>query len=360
MNKTKILLYQAIPGMIVASDIFTKDGNLIISANTPLTDKIITRLEFYSIIELTVYRVSSAQDIDTELKEETYNEKIKKSESFLRFQKAYENTRDEFKTSLDQIVTERKPIDTDKLLSEAGAILTHCESHTELLNMLHCMRNFDDTTYLHSLNVALICNIIGRWLHFKPEDLEVLTLSGLLHDVGKLMIPSDILLKPAKLTAEEYATAKTHTVLGYHLMKEQPIDIRIKHSALMHHERCDGSGYPLGMPGSKIEDFAKLVAIADVYDAMTSARIYRGPLCPFEVLAVFETEGLSKFDTKYVMTFMEGIAQTYVNNTVRLSNDMVGEVVMINKNELSRPIVKVNDQFLDLSRKRDLTITAIL
>jgi putative nucleotidyltransferase with HDIG domain len=346
--------------MVAASDVYTKENHLIISKGTILSDKIITRLRFYSIIELSVYYMHEMSGIKEELEQTTYYEKIKESESFQRFHLAYVNTVNDIKGSLDSIASNPSAIDTDRLLSDAGKILCQCDSSIELFNMLHCMRNYDDTTYVHSLNVALICNIIGKWLNFNQEDLEIITLSGILHDIGKLMIPNDIITKPAKLTDEEFSTIKTHTIRGYNLLKAMHIDSRIKHAALMHHERCDGSGYPYGFYNEQIDPFAKLVAIADVYDAMTCARVYRGPLCPFEVISIFESEGYSKYDPRYIMTFLAGIVQTYINNTVRLSNGQVGEIVMINKMELARPVIRLNETYIDLTKQRDLQIVALV
>lgn len=361
MNIIKILINQAVPGMIVAADIFTKDNHLIISKGTTLSDKVITRLKFYSIIELTIFSVPSEKDtVILEEDASTYYEKIKQSEAFQRFHLAYKNTVNEFKVSLDNFVTGQKDLETDKLLDEATKILNQSKSNIELFNMLHCLRQYDDTTYVHSLNVALICNVIGKWLQFSEEDLEIITLCGLLHDVGKLMIPMDIITKPAKLTDQEFSTIKTHTIRGYNLLKSRNIDPRIKHCALMHHERCDGSGYPYGFYSDQIDPFAKLVAIADVYDAMTCARVYRGPLCPFEVVTIFENEGYTKYDPKFIMTFLEGIVQTYIHNTVKLNNSIIGEIILINKLELSRPVVKVGEKFIDLSKMRDLQITSLV
>jgi putative nucleotidyltransferase with HDIG domain len=358
MNQTTIFTTQAIPGMIVSKDIYTKDHHLVIAKDTELTDKIITRLEFYSIEDIFVY--SDAIPDEYEFVQTSFYEEIRKSEGFQRFHLAYMNTVSEFKYSLDNIVTNQTEIDTDRLLSDVSKILYQCNSNIELFNMLHCMRQYDDTTYIHSLNVSIICNIIGKWLHFSPEDLEVITLCGLLHDLGKLMIPSKIITKPAKLTDDEFTTIKTHTIRGYNILKNKKIDPRIKHAALMHHERCDGSGYPYGFYSEQIDPFAKLVSIADVYDAMTCARVYRGPLCPFKVVNIFETEGYTKYDPRYIITFMEGIVQTYIHNRVRLSNNLEGEIIMINKLELSRPVIKTGDKFIDLYRQRDLSIEAII
>lgn len=360
MKAAKILTAQAVPGMIVAEDVYTKDHHLVIAKDTTLSDKIITRLEFYSITDLSVLTDTNIIEKENTIIETTFYEEIKKSEAFRRFHKAYISTVNDFQNTLNNIVTNDKEIDTDHLLTDLSKILYQCNTNIELFNMLHCMREFDDTTYVHSLNVSLICNIIGKWLHFSPEDLEVITLCGLLHDLGKLLIPSDIITKPAKLTQEEYTTIKTHALRGYNLLKDKNIDSRIKNAALMHHERCDGSGYPYGLTNEHIEPFAKLVSIADVYDAMTCARVYRGPLCPFEVVSIFETEGYTKYDPKYIMTFLEGIVQTYIHNNVRLNDKKEGEIVLINRFELSRPVVKVNDQFIDLSKHRNLYIESLI
>lgn len=359
MKTRKISLSQAVPGMMTASDLYSEDGILIMNKDTTLTDKIITRLEFYSIVELRIYIIASYKDASVALEHDSYYEKLRKSESFKAFKKAYQNAVEGFKNSFEGILSHKQSINSDQLLADISKIICQTSNSMEIFNMMQYIHNFDDTTYIHSLNVALICNIIGKWLQFAPEDLETITLCGLLHDIGKLLVPSEIILKPSKLTKEEYSTVQTHSLLGYNLLKDQELDERIKNAALMHHERCDGSGYPYGYKGDLIDSYTKLVSIADVYDAMASPRVYRGPLCPFEVMSIFEAEGYKKYDPKYFLTFMQGIADAYIKSKVRLNNDMIGEVVLINYSELSRPVVKVDDQFIDLSRERDISIIAL-
>jgi len=360
MNTVKILTSQAVPGMVVSEDVYTKDLHLIISKDTTLTDKIITRLNFYSITDLYVYSDDNLVKTEADYFENTFYSELKKSEAFSRFYKAYHKSANRLKNSMDDFLNNRDELEADKLMSEVRSILYQCGTNIELFHMLHCMREYDDTTYIHSLNVSLIGNILGKWLKFSSEDLEAITLAGLLHDVGKLFIPNEIIAKPGKLTEDEFSLIKTHTIRGYHILKDKKIDERIKNVALMHHERCDGSGYPNGLLSHEIDPFAKLIAIADVYEAMTSARVYRGPLCPFEVINLFETEGYLKYDAKYILTFLEGVVQTYINNTVRLNNKMEGEIVLINKFDLSRPVIMCNDQFIDLSKHRDLYIEALI
>jgi HD-GYP domain-containing protein (c-di-GMP phosphodiesterase class II) len=128
----------------------------------------------------------------------------------------------------------------------------------------------------------------------------------------------------------------------------------------MHHERCDGTGYPLKWRGAKISTHAKVVTIADVYDAMTANRSYRRPMCPFDVLAIIEKESLQKYDVRFVLTFLQNVANTYINDYCRLSNGKEGYIIYINKEKLSRPIVKCDREYINLMEHPEITIECIL
>lgn len=362
MKQKKIATARAVPGMIVASDIYTDNNQLIISKNTYLTDRIITRLKFYAIREFPIFIPEPEKAKEPPQEEEllTYSQRVRRTPEFKKFNSTFISTAKKFKSSLDSIAEPGAEINIDQLLLETNNILYNCRNGLHVFDMLHNMRRYDDLTYVHSLNVALISNVFGKWLHFSPEDIELLTLAGLLHDIGKLMIPSEIITKPEKLTEQEYATIKTHAMRGYYILKGKDISDRVKNVALMHHEKIDGSGYPQGLKGDQIDDFAKIISIADVYDAMTSARIYRGPLCPFEVIGIFEEEGYQKYDTKYLLTFLEEIVLTYMHNRVRLSNGLEGEIIMFNRTSPSRPMIHIGEGFIDLSEQKDIFITEIL
>ena len=128
----------------------------------------------------------------------------------------------------------------------------------------------------------------------------------------------------------------------------------------MHHERCDGSGYPFGLYASDIDDYASIIAVADVYDAMTADRCYRLGLCPFEVIAQFEQEGLQRYKPRYILTFLEHIAHTYLHNRVLLNNGQTGEIIFINK-RLTRPTIQIAPaRFINLEEHPELYIQAII
>lgn len=378
MKKLKILTSQAVPGMIIEEDVYTAANHLIIPAGTTVSNKVITRLKFYSIHQITVsvedeaaippapapsaqvQTVRPAPAPKPIPKPEMYSERVKNTREFKAFSSSVERSTERFHNQIASIVEKDAPINEDVLINDINSILLHARNGMHVFDMLHSMRDFDDETYLHSINVAMIANVLGRWLNFTRRDLDTLTLCGLLHDIGKLVMPPEIIKKPGKLTDAEHETMMSHPLRGYNILRAQKANIHVQMTAMMHHERCDGSGYPLGIKAEQIDRFAKVVMVADVYEAMTAARVYRGPLCPFEVIGIFESEGLAQYDTRTVMTFLDHVNQTYLHNNVRLSNQSVGEIVMMNPTSLSKPVIKVGNDFIDLSREHDLYIEAIL
>lgn len=287
---------------------------------------------------------------------------VVRSKEFINFQVDYLVAKNALKDAFINLARDKAyTIDEKVLVESISNLYSSRKTITELFDMIYQMRSLDDSIYSHSVNVALISRMIGRWLHLDSKDLDTLTCCGLLHDIGKLAIPDYILNKPGKLTEEEFHTIKSHPKVGYELLRNQRIDSRIKQATLMHHERYDGSGYPRALSEGMIADYAMIVAIADVYDAMTATRSYREPLCPFEVISNFEKEGFQKFPTKYLLVFLDRIATTYQNNRVLLNDGRACKIVLLNQNHLSKPMVQLDDgTCIDLSTQKDLFISKVL
>ena len=288
-----------------------------------------------------------------------YSQAIKQSPEFMSFQVDFAVCLNELRDYFNAIITGNFKA-PDLLLEKVAAIIRPGQTTIDFFDMLHNLRSFDDSVYAHCLNVALISRMIGKWLKIPAEDLETLTLAGLLHDIVKTLIPDDFLNQQEKLTDEEYDLLCQHSKLGYDLLMPLPLDSHVKKAALMHHERCDGSGYPNKCTTDDIDDYANIIAIADVYDAMTAARTYRAPLCPFQVIAEFEKDGLQKYKPKFILTFLEHIASTYQNNHVLLSDGRAANIVLLNRNHLSRPLVQLeNGECIDLARS-ELYINSLI
>lgn len=351
-----------VPGMVTAEDVYTYSNQLILPKGLVLTDKTITKLEFYSIINIRIEDEVKTEDTPEAAVDPnaSYSEKVKSSPQFLEFKETFEKEVPRLRTLLDSIANDGADLDVDEVMLSIDRLLDNSRGYVNVFDMLHNLREYDDQTYIHGLNVGLICNVFARWLRMSEEEIRTATLCGLLHDIGKIIIPAEVLKKPDKLTTDEFTLVKRHTLEGYNILRKQGVSECVMNSALMHHERCDGTGYPFGIRNAKIDPYAKMVAVADVYDAMTSARVYRGPMCPFTVIEIFENEGLQKYDTRYIMTFLENVVNTYMLQRVRLSDGRTGEVVFINRSCLARPTVKVDSNFLDLTCHPELSIEAIV
>lgn len=359
------------PGMVTAEPVKTHSGQLIISSNVELTRTLISRMDFYGIksaqiVELVLGQTNPAIVAAPVASTEThskpvastntrysYSAKIKNSPEFKRFQVDFTLRTNDLKMCFDSFLNFGGSVNKENLLRETASLISFQQTTIEFFDMLHNMRHATDSIYAHSLNVGLISRMIGIWLDFPADALDTLTLAGLLHDIGKTKVPEEVLNKQSRLSDEEFTLVRQHPQYGYDILKKQPLDSHIKKSALMHHERCDGSGYPLGLTYEEIDDYALIIAIADVYDAMTAARSYRDPLCPFQVIAEFEKDGLQKYKPKYILTFLERIATTYQNNRVLLSNGQPARIVLLNRNQLSKPLVELNDgSYLDLCKSQ--------
>lgn len=360
MKEKTIFIFEAEEGMLLSQDVLLPDGHLILPAGSLLTHEIIERISNFHVLEIMVDTEARKINAIQQNKEPAYYAKIRQSESFKKFNIKYRCNISTVKKNLNEIVTSSAAIDTKALLRETSRIISDSKNSLLLLDMLNCMHEFDDITFVHSVNVALISSVIGQWVGCTKEEIEMLTLSGLLHDIGKLLIPNEILLKPGKLTLNEFDVIKTHVSLGYSKLKDQDIPTIVKEACLLHHERCDGNGYPFGIKGSKISFVAKIISIADVYDAMTSNRIYRGSICPFEVIRIMESNAFNQFDPKYLLPFLNNVISTYLHYDVKLSNGLIGEVIMINQNDLSCPVVKCDNEYLDLSKHHEIHIESIL
>lgn len=381
------------PGMVVEKPIVTKRGQTIAKAGTTLDAKLIARLSFYKIEEVTVEKefsdepakpleINDVMPPKEEPKEEppkeepkkeepkkerakmreamSYTNRLQSNQEFQDFQLSYSENMAALEEAFDTIIFGDGNISEEELIRKAESLFAS-KTSIQVFDLLHCMKSIDDSVYAHSINVALISRAIGKWLKLPREELNELTIAGLLHDIGKAEIPSEILNKAGKLTDEEFDLIKSHALKGSKLLKKAGFNSDIQFAALQHHERSDGSGYPRGLEADEISDFASIIAIADVYDAMTSARSYRTPKCAFQVIAAFEDEGLQKYNTRYILTFLERIANAYQNSKVILSDGRSGKIVYINKTRLSRPIVQVDDEtMVDLSRETDISITSIL
>ena len=247
MCMKRVKTSELVPGMVTATDVFNYSQQLILPKGMILNDRTITKLAFYSIIFVNVEDPSENDALEETPYEPSYYERIRTCPEFVQFRKEFETDVANFKSAMNDVVEKGAPLDISKLMNYTLNILDVDSTSPNVFDMLHIMREYDDSTYVHSMNVALICNVFARWLHMSEEEIRLATISGLLHDIGKTQIPDAIIKKPGKLTDDEYNIVKTHPREGYRLLRNSHLHPSVLNAVLMHHERCDGTGYPSGL-----------------------------------------------------------------------------------------------------------------
>jgi HD-GYP domain-containing protein (c-di-GMP phosphodiesterase class II) len=213
-----------------------------------------------------------------------------------------------------------------------GELVDELLSNGDLLLSIAEIRSFDSYTFVHSVNTCVLSVMAAMSIGYDRSKLVDLGVGALLHDLGKMFIPSEILNKPAALSRDEFETVKTHTQRGYALLRDQ-INLLSAHVAYQHHERCDGNGYPRGLKDEDIIPFAKLVAVADSFDAMTSDRVYSTAMFPDEAAGTLLSEAPERYDQSSVTAVVRCVAVHPVGSVVVLDTGEIGEVCRATRTE---------------------------
>lgn len=348
------------PGMVLGQDVYNYANQIVVKKGTVLDERTIDRLRRFEILRYLVEDEVVDMYESNRFHRSSYSERIQSSPEFQKFQKDYDEEVLTFQNMLNRVVEKHQKLEPEAMYRQVVNLLKDTGNTINAFDMVQNLRHYDDSTYAHSINVGLISSVFADWLGFEGEEKKTLTVAGILHDIGKTRMPLTIIQKPGKLSNEEYKIIKKHTELGFQILTENRLDYHIRYAALQHHERNDGSGYPQGLATRHIDPYAKIISIVDVYDAMTSPRVYRGPMCPFDVIEIFEQEGLQKYESEYILTFLRRIAESYLNENVKLSDGRVGRLVFINERALSRPTVLVDNEPVELGREKELRIMEIL
>lgn len=255
-----------------------------------------------------------------------------------------------------------KECDVDAMVDIAKAIVDEIRSAATLTLDMIDLRNFDDYTYKHSVNVSVLSTVIGMGMNLREAELVDLCAAALLHDLGKLNIAPEVINKPGFLTSEEYELIKTHSRLSYDLIKDKwNIAATTKAAVLEHHENEDGSGYPLGLSNEDIHRYAKIIHVADVYDALTTKRPYKKAYSIPEAMEYLMGSCGRLFDKQIVEAFMDYVPIYPKGVTISLSDGQEGIVVENSRFRTLRPIVRLfNGTTYDLFENVDLRSVTIL
>lgn len=336
------------PGMEIGQLVLTNDGQVVLGEGTILTPSLIERLDYWGISYLLI-KQNSNESSPWQESPESLTQK--------NFFADYSQTVDVIKQAFTNIrFLDDVPVNQMRELVDS--FIEPLAGSVGVINHLQMVHRQDDYTFHHSMNVAVTSGLLGRWLGYTGSNLKELILAGLLHDVGKMQIPVEILNKPGKLSVDEMEIMKQHTTRGYQLVKKNKyVPLGVLSGILQHHERMDGTGYPLKTAGDKIHPFAKIIAVADTYDAMTSDRVYHRKMTPFTVVELLVQEMFGKLDPTVCTMFLNNVRDYFLGNIVQLCDGREAEVIYLGQFIGSRPVVRTIDgELLDLEQQKEYTI----
>jgi len=312
--------------MVVARTVFDADGRVLLASGMVLSRQTIARLQALGIASIYIKDtfVDSEPEPQDVVSEETRTMTIK----FVK---------DCF-TTLEQ----KHFLNVKAVHVMINDLLDELLANHEIMVNLTDIRAFDDYTFAHSVNVCILSLITGITLGYEREDLRELGIGALLHDIGKVRIMKEILNKPGELTPDELDAIRCHPEYGFDILRTY-VDIPLlsAHIAFQHHERWDGQGYPRGLMGEEIHEYARIVAVADVYDALLADRPYRPCYSINQAITIVNRMANTYFDPRAISALLANIAVYPVGSLVFLNTGEIGIIVAINREHPSKPVIRL-------------------
>lgn len=323
-------------GMVVGRTISNEVGLPLLQKNVVVTDRVILRLKQLGVQYIYIEdAISNGIEIEETVPLAVRTKTVKQiTESF--------NKVKGLNSQAAALVLDKNSKEISKLVDD---LLNSILNSADILTILTDTLLYDEYIYQHSFQVTLYSLAIAKELGYSQNDLKVIGMGALLHDVGKIMVPSEVILKPGRLTDEEFETMKQHARFGFDILRNlHTVTLLVAHCAFQHHERLDGSGYPRGLVDYEIHPYAKIIAVADVFDAVTSNRVYREKMLPSKGIEIIEAGRGTMFDAQVVDAFIKSVVH-YPNGTiVLLSDGRRGIVAMQNMNNAARPCLRIFEQ----------------
>lgn len=273
-------------------------------------------------------------------------------------QAAFEGAIDGIK-KLFESVREDGKLNEEEVALSFDPLVHHFQQEKDVVSLLLTLNSKDDYTYQHSVQVGMLSYYIAKWSGYSEQTALHVGTAGYLHDIGKSRIPSSILQKPGRLTDEEFAEIKKHTIYGHDILRASFADDELALVALQHHERLDGRGYPEGITDDRIHPMAKIVAVADVYSAMICNRVYQNKRDLLVVLRELHRMSFGELDPTAVHVFIAHMIPNFIGKKITLTDGRSGDIVLTNPSDFFRPLIKIEGTFYDLSHERNMEIASI-
>ncbi|KAB8136273.1 HD-GYP domain-containing protein [Gracilibacillus oryzae] len=351
---------QLVPGCILLKEVEGKAKHPIILNHTVIEEKHIEVLQHFGVkvIEVSEKLTSGLTFQPKNIKQESMEETSPIEQDFITL---YNDAVQRYKSMFRQWQS-GAPININQLRKLMIPLFNCLEGMQLDLYLLDKYSTKEDYFYHHGISVALISAHLAKKIGYQKEWIQV-GLAGILADCGMARLDNSILRKEGNLTLAEYDEVKKHATVSYRLVENiAALSKEVKLSILQHHERLDGSGYPLGVKEDKIHPFAKIIAISDTYHAMTCERCYRKKQSPFKVMEEMLISAYTKFDYVLLQTFAQTLLNYSIGTRVLLSNGKEAVIVFAKPETPIRPIIRLvdNDEVISLKEKPALFIEKII
>lgn len=347
-------------GKVIAEDIFANTQYPIIYKDSKIKREHFRVFELFNLKAVLVYNDTN-EESSTEENIEVQANSVSLPK-YTSFEKCYNDAIVQLKKEFLNWESGGK-IDITKV---RGMIIPLVEKVLEDRSYIFDLNNYSnpkDYLYHHCVATGLIASVMAKKLGFERGITNQIAIAGMLADSGMARISARIRDKKSALTKEEFDEVKKHPTYSYMLVKNvSAIKEVMKEAIYQHHERLDGSGYPKGERIGSISNFAQIIAVADVFHAMTSERLYRTKQSPFKVIEMIKEEEFGKFDIKVVQALMDIVVDLPIGTKIEISNFELGEVMFINKYSPTRPLVKLTrtGEIIDLSSNRSFYISRVI
>ncbi|MEG0259556.1 MAG: HD-GYP domain-containing protein [Lysinibacillus sp.] len=327
-------------GMVVGRTIWNEAGHPLLKKGVIVNGHIIQRLR-----QLNTYYLYIDDKISEGIEVEETVSPMVRNKVVSTITKSFNSLRSISEGNASYVLDQQ----SKAIVSLVDELLSIMSNNDEILTVLSDAYLYDEYLYQHSFQVTLYSIAIAKELGHSAEDLRLIGIGALLHDVGKMLVPKEILLKPGRLTNDEFETMKMHARYGFDLLRNlHSISLLVAHCAFQHHERIDGSGYPRGLVDFEIHPFAKIIGVADVFDAVTSNRVYREKMLPSQGLAIVEA-GAGTIYEPTIVDALKKVVVHYPNGTVlKLADGRRGIVSKQSKTEPQFPKIRIFEENTDL------------
>jgi HD-GYP domain-containing protein (c-di-GMP phosphodiesterase class II) len=338
----RITVEKAKDGSVIGKDVYAITGELLVKKGTTFREPYLPRLLKHGVqdIYLENPETSTKENSDILIKETITDVRQKLNIHDVINDKTRVHAHQQMKKTLGGLsaVSNSNLYLIKRMVEE---MIEEMLQKKDFVLTLSQMRSIDDYTYQHSVNVGVLSLLIGIDMDLSKDKLKELGIGAMLHDVGKTMIPEDIIKKTSKLTKEEYRQVQKHTEYGYEMLCQTDISQEAAQIALFHHEKYDGTGYGRGLKESTIPYLARIVAVADVYDAMSNDRVYQRKSSHDKVFREVTHLGNTHFDTVIMETFAKRLNIYPTGTGIILNTGQRGVVLGQNTLYLESPLVRI-------------------